>query len=143
MTAKLLLRLQDPAKSGVYRASRVDAIADAVRGSRLSFARIGLHGAAGKPALLRSIAASLGFPDWFGDNWDALEDCLTDLSWREADGHVLAVEGFQFLPAGDLGVLIDVLIAAAEFWPHRGKPFFAVFIDPERRLLVADLYQGA
>jgi hypothetical protein len=140
---KLLQRLQDPAASGVYRASRVDAIADAVRGSRLSFADISLRGITEKTQLLCAIAKALGFPDWFGENWDALEDCLTDLSWREGDGYVLVFEGFQFLPADELGVLIDVLISAVEFWAGQGKPFFAVFIDPERLLMLADLFQGA
>jgi hypothetical protein len=138
--AKLSQRLQDAAKSGVYRANRVDPIADAVRGSKLSFARIPLQGVTEKAALLHRIAGKLGFPDWFGQNWDALEDCLTDLSWCEAEGHVLAFEGFQFLPADDVGVLLDVLITAAEFWPERGKPFFAVFVDPERTLMLADLF---
>jgi RNAse (barnase) inhibitor barstar len=141
--AKLLERLRDPAKSGVYRASRVDAIEDAVRGTKLSFARIRLQGIAEKTALLRAISSQLGFPDWFGENWDALEDCLTDLSWREAQGHVLVFEGFQFLPGDELGVLIDVLISAAEFWAGQSKPFFAVFIDPERVLMLADLFRDA
>jgi hypothetical protein len=139
--AKLLQRLQDAAKSGVYRASRVDAIEDALRGSKLTLARIALQDVTDKVGLLRRIAARLGFPAWFGENWDALEDCLTDLSWREGDGDVLVVEGFQFLSAEDLGVLVDVMSSAAEFWAGRGKPFFAVFIDPERTLALAGLYQ--
>ena len=141
--AKLLQRLQDATKSGVYRATRVDAIEDALRGSRLSLARIELQDVADKLALLRRIAARLAFPAWFGENWDALEDCLADLSWRAGDGNVLVVEGFQSLPAEDLGVLIDVMLSAAEFWAGRGKPFFAVFIDPERALALASLYQEA
>lgn len=141
--AKLLQRLQDPAKSGVYRASRVDAIEDALRGSGPSLARIALHDVADKAALLRRIGARLGFPAWFGQNWDALEDCLTDLSWREGDGHVLILEQFHLLPAEELGVLIDVLNSAARFWAGRGRPFFAVFVDPERRLALASLYQEA
>jgi hypothetical protein len=137
---KLIQRLQDPAKSGVYRASRVDPIAEAVLGSKLSFARVALHDVKEKAALLRRISDSLAFPSWFGGNWDALEDCLTDLSWREARGHVVALEGFQFLPADDVGVLIDVLTSAVEFWAERERPFFAVFIDPERTLILADLF---
>jgi barstar (barnase inhibitor) len=138
---KLLQRLRDAAKSGVYRASRVDAIEDSLRGSKLSLGRIPLYDATEKSALLRRIAASLGFPAWFGQNWDALEDCLTDLSWREGEGHVLVFEGFQLLPAGELGELIDVMITVVEFWAGRGKPFFAVFIDPDRTLMLADLYR--
>ena len=141
--AKLLQRLGDAAKSGAYRASRVDAIEDALRGSRISFARIALKDVTEKSALLRRIAVTLGFPGWFGENWDALEDCLTDLSWRGGEGHVLAVEGFQFLPDDEVGELIDVMISAAQFWAGQGAPFFAVFIDPDRSLMLADLYQGA
>lgn len=141
--AKLLQRLQDAAKSGVYRASRADAIEDALRRGGLSLARIALQDVTDKVALLRRIAEGLGFPAWFGENWDALEDCLTDLSWREGEGNVLVVEGFQSLAAEDLGVLIDVMISAAEFWAGRGRPFFAVFIDPERTLALPSLYQEA
>jgi len=141
--AKLLQRLKDAAKSGVYRVSRADAVEDALRGSQLGVARITLREVTEKPALLRRIAASLAFPTWFGENWDALEDCLTDLSWREGEGNVLVLEDFQALPADDLGVLIDVMRTAAKFWAGRGKPFFAVFVDPERALALASLYQEA
>src|SRR5262245_23923089 len=134
-------RLKDATRSGAYRTSRVDVIEDALRGSSLSLARIALQDVTGKSALLRRIAARLGFPAWFGENWDALEDCLTDLSWLEGEGCVVVFEGFQFLPADELGVLIAVAISAAECWTERGKPFFAVFIDPERALMLADLYQ--
>jgi len=137
---KLIQRLQDSARSGVYRTSQVAPLLDAVRGSRLSFARIGLQKATDKQALLCTIASELGFPDWFGANWDALEDCLTDLSWREAEGHVLAFEGLQSLPGGELGTLIDTLSGAAQFWAGRKKPFFAVFIDPKRALKLAALF---
>lgn len=132
---KLIERLRDASRSGVYRAARAEAIMDATRGGALSVVKIR---AQGKEALLRDIAAALDFPDWFGQNWDALEDCLSDLSWRGAAGHVLV---FEEAGAGDdLGVLIDVLRAAAEYWAGRGKPFFAVFIDPGRALALPDLY---
>jgi RNAse (barnase) inhibitor barstar len=139
--AKLLQRLQDPARSGVYRASRADPIADALRGSKLSFAAVSLGNVKEKTELMRTIAAALGFPDWFGQNWDALEDCLIDLSWRQAHGHVLVFEAFQFLPSDELGVLIEVLVSAAEYWAGQGTPFFAVFVDPERVLVLADLFR--
>lgn len=132
---KLIERLLDASRSGVYRSPRAEPIMDAVRGSALSLVMIR---AQGKEALLTQIAAELDFPDWFGQNWDALEDCLTDLSWRNAAGHVLVFEEPQ--PGDDLGVLIDVLQSVAEYWGRRGEPFFAVFIDPSRALALPDLY---
>jgi hypothetical protein len=131
---ELIKRLRDPAGSGAYRAARADEILRAASGSGIRVARIRF---AEKPVLMKNIAAALEFPHWFGENWDALEDCLSDLSWREAAGHVLLLEGAEV--GDDFGVLIDVLGSAAEFWASRGTPFFAVFIDPAGKLPLPEL----
>lgn len=57
------------------------------------FARIDLTDCEDKACLLRGFADALSFPDWFGHNWDAFADCLADLDWLQASGHVLVVEG--------------------------------------------------
>ena len=120
----LIEALQDASRSGVYRLSRADDVIQAASGSGLRVARIRYGG---KPVLMKNISAALDFPDWFGENWDALEDCLSDLSWRQAAGNVLI---FERAKAGDdFGVLVDVLRSAAEYWASRGTPFFAVFLD--------------
>jgi hypothetical protein len=80
---------------------------------------------------IEAIAKALGFPDWFGGNWDALEDCLGDLSWRKPP-HRLVLRNFR--KGDDLGVLIDILSSTAAFWDEQGGSFVAVFVDPERRL---------
>ena len=133
---KLGQRLRDAARSGVYRTSGSTAVADAARESGLQLARI-----AAERDVLEHIAEALDFPDWFGNNWDALEDCLGDLSWRGAEGHVLLFERF---PGGEeLAVLLDVLRSSARYWAGRGRPFFAVLVDPQRRLSLPDLYRDA
>lgn len=126
--SKLLQRLSDASRSGVYRAPRTDAILDATQGSALQVARIGLAGAAGKDALMDCVARALAFPRWFGGNWDALEDCLTDLSWSSAGGHVLLIEGAGDLSGDERGIFIDILASAAAWWADRKRPFFAVFV---------------
>jgi RNAse (barnase) inhibitor barstar len=117
-----------PSRSGVYRIAHVGRI------DKLALATIRFQD---RENLLRAIAAALRFPDWFGQNWDALEDCLTDLSWLPADGYVLVFEQAQ--PGDEFGVLVDVLRSSAEHWAGRGKPFFALFVDPARRLPLPEL----
>ena len=131
--SKLLERLRDPVRSGVYRTTKGDAIDEVMRDA----AQIDLKGG----DALRAIAKALRFPDWFGGNWDALEDCLSDLSWRPGDGHVLVFRNWQALSSDDLGVLIDVLRSAAEFWSGRGRPFFAVLLDPGSKLALPPLHR--
>jgi RNAse (barnase) inhibitor barstar len=120
---KLRERLNDPASSGVYRASgEAEVRAEAPAAVTVDLA----------VPVFDAFAQALDFPQWFGRNWDALEDCLTEKS---------AVLVIRNAPAQDFGVLADVLAAAAEYWKQQGEPFFAVFVDPERRLALPDLFR--
>ena len=138
---KLLQRLSDPVRSGVYRAAHDRDIRAALSGAGHDLASVAL--VPGKDAMLAGIAAALAFPHWFGENWDALEDCLADLAWRKGEGHVVLFSGAGSgaIAADDLGILIDVLGAAADFWRGRGRPFFAVFVDPDALLALPSLYK--
>jgi len=135
---KLLERLQDASRSGVYRAGSDAAILEAIRGSPLDVVPIELS-----DDVFGVLAKSLDFPEWFGRNWDALEDCLSDLSWRKAGGSVLIFRNFEALDQDRRGILIDVLASSAEFWAGRGKPFFAVFVDPACKLSLPELFRGS
>jgi hypothetical protein len=86
---------------------------------------------------IESIARALQFPAWFGGNWDALEDCLGDLSWRKSASTVLAMKNFE--RNDELGILIDILTSTAQFWAEQGGSFVAVFVDPKRELDLPDL----
>ena len=134
---KLLERLKDPARSGVFRVTRDAEVLDAVREGGLQARPVSLKGAATKAELMERLAGALKFPDWFGGNWDALEDCLT-----ETRGYLL-FRDFEDLAPDDLGVLLDVLASVAEYWSGRGEPFFAVFVDPQRKLRAQELFREA
>lgn len=111
--------------SGVYWAK--DAAGLAAAGRKAGLDVVEIRPAAGtKAALLDAFSAALAFPAWFGGNWDALEDCLADLSWRKAPGWLLLISATEQVPDDDLGVLRDVLASVAESWGGRGKPFHAV-----------------
>lgn len=135
--SKLLQRLSDPDRSGVYRVAHERDIRDSLSGSAHDLLVIDLE--AGKAQMLSAIAKALDFPAWYGGNWDALEDCLTDLSWRKYVPRVVVFPLWK--DSGDLNTLRDVLAAAAEFWRGRRCPFFAVFVDPNGALELPALYK--
>jgi hypothetical protein len=66
-----------------------DFHADGVSGPQIGghIVRI-MRGTDDKEGLLRSISAGLKFPEYFGFNWDSLDECLADLSWLDT-GDVL------------------------------------------------------
>jgi hypothetical protein len=87
--------------------------------------RIDLAGCQDKAGLLQRVAAALGFPAWFGDNWDAFYDCLADLSWRPGRGWVLLLENAHDLRLAAPEVLdtaLAIMADAALAWEERGLP---------------------
>jgi hypothetical protein len=135
--AKLLQRLQDSSRSGVYRVAGDVEIADALRGGEPVLHRISLAEAKTKKALLERIAQALQLPDWFGGNWDALEDSLKE----KGDRCVFLFDGPP--PLAETRALLEVLTAVAEFWKAEGEPFFAVFVDPMATLELPELFRRA
>jgi len=98
------------------------------RSLSLDAVRIDLHGCADKADFLERTASALGFPSWFGGNWDALFDCLTDLAWRPGRGHVLIFENTGDLrrhAPQALDTALTILGDAAAAWDERGKTFRA------------------
>ncbi len=78
--------------------------------------------AKGKEKLLSVLAAKLRFPSYFGHNWDALEECLRDLSWLGDQPRVVIVhEAFPFSPAGEaLAIYQGILADAVAVHRERG-----------------------
>jgi len=99
-----------------------------------------------KAPLLEELARTLAFPAHFGRNWDALEDCLTDLSWLPAEaGCLLVFSDAHALLASrdeDYATLIDLLESVGRAWAtqqtgHPGRPpiaFHTVLAVPRSRL---------
>lgn len=87
---------------------------------------IDLGGCSDKAGLLERFASALHFPPWFGHNWDALSDCLTDLSWLPARGYRIMLSRPQDLRAADpetLATALEILQEAAGFWADEGVAF--------------------
>jgi hypothetical protein len=143
---EIVERLRDASSSGLYTVVKEDELVGAARAARIATARVSLAEVGTKEELLRRFASALGFPDWFGANWDALEDCLTDLSWLPAGGRLLLIgeiAGLEALAPEDRDILVDVLRSSARFWAEEAAPFFVVFVDPAGTLAFPALLADA
>lgn len=80
-----------------------------------------------RKGLFSAVAREFRFPGYFGENWDALADCLGDLEWLDADRFVLIVDGARDL-SEPLGRLIEVWLSAAQEWSADAKPFHLVVL---------------
>jgi hypothetical protein len=125
---ELRARLLDPSLSGLLALDSVDADDIRVAASQLGFASydVDLRGA-DKAAMFERFAAACGFPEWFGKNWDALLESLSDWSWQEAmPGYVLFVTGIEALelPPEDVTVFSEILEEASRRMAHDGTPMW-------------------
>ncbi len=134
----LVEKLADPGAAGVYQLTEsASSIEAAAQETDLAVWHVDLSAVHGKEGLLRAIADALAFPDWFGENWDALEDCLTDLSWAGASGYVLLLEECGALSRSDpeaFETALEIFDSAAEYWYDEEVPFwvFVAGADPEQ-----------
>jgi RNAse (barnase) inhibitor barstar len=85
-------------------------------------------GASTKQQVLTAIAQSFQFPKYFGKNFDALSDCLTDLPHKAGPqpGFVVVLEQLPETSKFDKEArekLLDVFRDAADFWADKRIAF--------------------
>lgn len=69
-----------------------------------------------KDDLMMELELSLQFPGYWGRNWDALEDMLTDLHWLKQGDVLIAHRSVGLFPDSVLRAYLDVLCVATESW---------------------------
>ncbi|GAA3962451.1 hypothetical protein GCM10023085_51210 [Actinomadura viridis] len=79
-----------------------------------------------KRSFLGLCREAFDLPEWAGRNWDALADCLRDLSWAPADGgHLVLYEAWDELAEADqraFRTALDIFADAVEYWRDTGTP---------------------
>jgi len=124
---------QSPRPSaGIFKLARKDLAAMHAAAQELGLAcfHVDLSDARNVPGFIRAMKRDIGFPAWFGDNLDALNDCLTDLSWHAAPGYVITLDGLSNLSAGptSFAAFNQVLASAVDEWKARNTPFWVFYL---------------
>jgi hypothetical protein len=104
-------------------------------------------------ALFDEFAAALQFPYYFGENWDAFDECLADLDWLPAEAYgIFVLNGVHLLekePHDTLQLLLRTLDRIGQEWgkpkegprPHPPRAFHVVLqgTKPDEAALVKKL----
>ncbi|MEN9489929.1 MAG: hypothetical protein RJA63_378 [Pseudomonadota bacterium] len=125
--------LRDKDRAGIYVADDDTARAMFQAGPAAGFNvyRIDLSQAHSAQELHRIFGKALHFPEWHGNNWDALADSLTDMSWNEADGYLLILQRSEVLAKNspdDHETLLQVLADTVAAWREQGLAFWILFV---------------
>ncbi len=111
MSLSIARILEDPRLNGVYRLDQPSDRLPVLDGRVL----------ADQEGLLAALGWALEFPDYYGVNWDALEECLTDMSWRPGP-IALHIEHADALAPELRHTLMDIFADAADAWHEEGRP---------------------
>lgn len=118
--------------SGVYEwpsALSIDDVAVACADARWRFVLLDTSGAADKAGFLDAVATAFELPAYFGRNFDALADSLTDVS---GDRGVLVLwEGYEALALRDEKTYVTALDVFRERAAQEGFGAFVVLLRPE------------
>jgi hypothetical protein len=134
MTQKnLQALLEDSRQAGVYRLPHDDRLAlrEAAEAAGFACFEADLGDSDQIQQVLARLGRQLGFPEWYGNNFDALKDCLSDISWREEAGYLLILsraEALQLADASAFRTLNQVFAAAIDEWRSQDVPMW-VFYD--------------
>jgi len=129
---KLQALLADIRRCGVYRLAEVtdsEAIVAAAEACGYFVFRVNLSAARDKAGLLGALGKDMAFPEWYGQNWDALADCLADLGWRPAEGYLVLLERADRLNARagkDLAEALNIFAEAAGIWREQNVAFWCL-----------------
>ena len=91
-----------------------------------------------RESLLAALGATLAFPAYYGQNWDAAWDCLTELDWPARQLLVihLPIAADSTVVAADLEIFLELLGDACQHWADRDHAL-CLLIEAQRTDLPA------
>ena len=76
----------------------------------------------------REVSAALRFPDYFGWNWAAFDECLSDLEWLSFSEILIIIQDFDYIfknenqPDSYRDLLVKYLNISIDYWRDQDIP---------------------
>lgn len=100
------------------------------------------------PRLFDEMAAAFQFPPYFGENWNALDECMQDLDWMRGSSYTTLLWNAETLladsPADELARFLRLLDRVGDAWSHPVSvgaawdrpaiPFHCIFAVPPEQV---------
>lgn len=121
---------------GVYRvpAGYLQSQLNQTNGEKLQWHLFPRLATVKRNSLLGALSATLHFPDYFGHNWDAAWDCLSEQLWPEGQQQIvhLCFDNDTELAEPDLHTFIELMEEACQHWAAQ-KMACQVLIETDRQ----------
>jgi hypothetical protein len=78
-----------------------------------------------KTEFIETSGRAMRFPSYSGNNWDAFEESLNDLSWAPAQGYLVVFDGaggFARSQPDEFAVAVEILQESVRRWDALGIP---------------------
>ena len=127
--------LKDAARAGLYHLppDKLPDLPQRVAKAQQKFLLADLGDCKEPHEALRKLGDACQFPVWYGANFDALHDCLTDEDWQPRKGVVIQISGLDTLRAANpeaFSTLLDVLQSAASIRYTGKTPLWILLTSP-------------
>lgn len=148
MTLEAIQSLLEDARGGVWflpRPLEAKSLQAAAKRAGYAFFHLDGKNIERKEQLLNHVATALHFPNHFGQNWDALEECLTDLEWVDGDGYLIYfdhIDGLLTAHPDQFATFVEIVRDAVESWKEDGEAMVVLLSGAKAPKGVSKLKQG-
>ncbi len=129
---QLIVLFNGERSPGLYRLTadvKIEELASLCQEYSFQFLYIDGKDVTNKAKFIKAAAETMNFPDYFGDNWDAFDDCINDLSWLSANGYILLYthpDNFAKNDPSEWSIALDVFQEAVEYWAGTDIPMYVL-----------------
>ncbi|HET9404433.1 MAG TPA: barstar family protein, partial [Burkholderiales bacterium] len=112
-------------RAGIFAAPRlIGPLRAAAKRAGIPWHDLDLDGVRDRDAFLRRCGRAFSLPGYFGNNWDALHECLLDLAGSGAPGalvHWRRGAGLAKRTPDAVNTALEILLEASRYWAGSGR----------------------